>query len=267
MTPSSFPRQHRAQYFAKCDAAIESWRKRGPMPLNEVKRDINGNPISEKQSELKPEQTKPGSPSGKKSEEEKKDDESLKVADSHIESNENDKACHSGIWLFTDRENISHFFEPNFLPPYNTPEKRSLILDMLKEEWVEETLSWKSVKGQETESKSDEIPANEAKKEESTTPTASTKIEGEKQLEKDNDAVDNNAENQTVASTKSKGVKISIQAPQSEDEKTDPLVDTLDTLVGDIMSKDQVACCSPFSAQNDPSTFVDDRVDEIPDAK
>jgi hypothetical protein len=51
--------------------------------------------------------------------------------------------CHSGIWLFTDRENISHFFEPNFLPPYDTPEKRKIILDVLKEEWDEKTLSWK----------------------------------------------------------------------------------------------------------------------------
>jgi hypothetical protein len=51
--------------------------------------------------------------------------------------------CHSGIWLFTDRENISHFFEPNFFPPYNTPEKKKIILDVLREEWDEKTLSWK----------------------------------------------------------------------------------------------------------------------------
>lgn len=49
----------------------------------------------------------------------------------------------SGIWLFTDRENITHFFEPNFLPPYDTPDKRKIILDVLKEEWDERTLSWK----------------------------------------------------------------------------------------------------------------------------
>jgi len=49
----------------------------------------------------------------------------------------------SGIWLFVDRENITHFFPPNFLPPYDTPEKKKIILDMLKEEWDEKTLSWK----------------------------------------------------------------------------------------------------------------------------
>jgi hypothetical protein len=51
--------------------------------------------------------------------------------------------CHSGIWLFTDRANITHFFPPNFLPPYDTPEKRKIIFDVLKEEWDERSLSWK----------------------------------------------------------------------------------------------------------------------------
>lgn len=51
--------------------------------------------------------------------------------------------CHSGVWLFTDRENITHFFAPNFLPPYDTPEKRKIIFDVLREEWNEESLSWK----------------------------------------------------------------------------------------------------------------------------
>jgi hypothetical protein len=53
------------------------------------------------------------------------------------------KEYNSGIWLFTDRENITHFFEPNFLPPYNTPEKRKIIMDVLREEWDEKTLAWK----------------------------------------------------------------------------------------------------------------------------
>mmetsp|Transcript_757 Transcript_757/g.1731 ORF Transcript_757/g.1731 Transcript_757/m.1731 type:complete len:609 (+) Transcript_757:138-1964(+) len=50
---------------------------------------------------------------------------------------------HSGIWLFTDRENITHFFRPNFLPPYDTPEKKRIIFEVLREEWHEPTLSWK----------------------------------------------------------------------------------------------------------------------------
>jgi hypothetical protein len=49
----------------------------------------------------------------------------------------------SGIWLFTDRENPTHLFEPNFLPPYDTLEKRQIIIDVLSQEWDEKTLSWK----------------------------------------------------------------------------------------------------------------------------
>jgi len=49
----------------------------------------------------------------------------------------------SGIWLFTDRTKPTHFFPPNFLPPYNTEEKKQIILSYLTEEWDENTLSWK----------------------------------------------------------------------------------------------------------------------------
>ena len=49
----------------------------------------------------------------------------------------------SGIYLFTDRNNITHKFEPNFLPPYDTADKRAIIFEFLKEEWDEKTLSWK----------------------------------------------------------------------------------------------------------------------------
>lgn len=49
----------------------------------------------------------------------------------------------SGLWLFTDRQTPAHFFPPNFLPPYNEEEKRNIILEVLAEEWDEETLSWK----------------------------------------------------------------------------------------------------------------------------
>jgi len=49
----------------------------------------------------------------------------------------------SGIWLFTDRTKPTHLFPPNFLPPYNTEEKKQIILSYLAEEWDEKTLSWK----------------------------------------------------------------------------------------------------------------------------
>jgi len=49
----------------------------------------------------------------------------------------------SGIYLFTDRTKVTHFFAPNFLPPYDTEDKRQIILSFLAEEWDEKTLSWK----------------------------------------------------------------------------------------------------------------------------
>ena len=77
----------------------------------------------------------------------------------------------SGLWLFTDRTWPTHFFPPNFLPPYDvrernpslficidifvsiiwlvvilhfqTKENRQIILSYLTEEWDEKTLSWK----------------------------------------------------------------------------------------------------------------------------
>lgn len=49
----------------------------------------------------------------------------------------------SGIYLFTDRNNISHKFEPNFLPPYDTPEKRRIIAKYIEEEWCEKSLVFK----------------------------------------------------------------------------------------------------------------------------
>jgi hypothetical protein len=51
----------------------------------------------------------------------------------------------SGLYLFTDRNNISHKFEPNFLPPYDSPEKRKIIAAYLKEVWDEKTLEWKPI--------------------------------------------------------------------------------------------------------------------------
>jgi hypothetical protein len=86
--------------------------------------------------------------------EDKKLDENVEEAQAETEEkpgeaetqqpwDEEEKECNSGIWLFTDRENIKQFFEPNFLPPYDTPEKRKIIMDVLREEWDENTLSWK----------------------------------------------------------------------------------------------------------------------------
>lgn len=59
----------------------------------------------------------------------------------------------SGLWLFQDRTKATHFFAPNFLPPYDTEEKRQVILSYLTEEWDEKTLSWKKAEYPENKKK------------------------------------------------------------------------------------------------------------------
>ena len=99
--------QHRAEYFAKCEKAVQSWKKAGVQPL------VPPDPL---------------------------DDNNIAVVQSSTAFSPD---CMSGLWLFTDRENITHFFCPNFLPPYDSPEKRATIMEFLSEEWDEGTLSWK----------------------------------------------------------------------------------------------------------------------------
>lgn len=101
-------KDHERQYFAKCDAVVQKWKEAGPKPLNTDALDEKGQPL-------------------KKS------------------SDASDAQYNSGLWLFTDRENIDNYFAPNFLPPYDTPEKKKIIMSFLSEEWDEKRLQWKPV--------------------------------------------------------------------------------------------------------------------------
>ena len=98
--------QARKDYFKKCDEAVARWRAAGPKPLNNGGWDVNGEPLEY----------------------------------------QNANGLNSGLYLFTDRNNISHFFKPNFLPPYDTEEKRKIIDDYLKDEWNEKSLTFQPVK-------------------------------------------------------------------------------------------------------------------------
>lgn len=97
--------EKRDAYFEKCDTAIKKWREAKPQPLNQGGWDIDGKPLQEG------------------------------IVDEY----------YSGIWLFADRDNITHYFKPNFLPPYDTPEKRKIILEFLDVEWDEGALSWRTL--------------------------------------------------------------------------------------------------------------------------
>lgn len=105
----------RRAYFAKCQKVVDSWMERGQQPLAPTKIDKSIQVIKCKRVE------------------ENKGDDYLA------------EYYRSGLWLFTDRNNITHHFLPNFLPPYDTPAKRKIILEILKEEWDEETLSFRNV--------------------------------------------------------------------------------------------------------------------------
>mmetsp|Transcript_21982 Transcript_21982/g.32468 ORF Transcript_21982/g.32468 Transcript_21982/m.32468 type:complete len:380 (+) Transcript_21982:64-1203(+) len=124
--------EHRVKYFEKCEAAIKAWREKGAQPLNTFPRDVDGNILQLNDNFPEVEQLT----SADAEEEQEKDDAAKK--DFVID----EASCHSGIWLFTDRQNISHFFKPNFFPPYG-PEKRKIIMDVLSQEWDEHQLQWK----------------------------------------------------------------------------------------------------------------------------
>ena len=120
----------RDAYFQKCKAAVDGWMQLGPKPLipEEVSADIKTINCTRREPRIE----------GKEDEEAGKD-----------ESSDDDDGMgdyyRSGLWLFTDRNNISHRFLPNFLPPYDSPLKKKLILDILKEEWDEGTMAFQPI--------------------------------------------------------------------------------------------------------------------------
>ena len=103
--------EHRAQYFAMCKDAVQTWRAEGPKPL--------APPCTKNIERISTPMTV--------------------VKAGTLGSAE---AFQSGLWLFQDRNTPTHLFAPNFLPPYDTPEKRAIIYEILSEEWDEATLQW-----------------------------------------------------------------------------------------------------------------------------
>jgi len=47
-----------------------------------------------------------------------------------------------GLYFFRDANRVVGYVEPNFLPPYNTPEKRALIQKVLSRRWDQDRLEW-----------------------------------------------------------------------------------------------------------------------------
>lgn len=49
-----------------------------------------------------------------------------------------------GLYLFRHRNLPINYYPPNFHPPYDTPEKRAIIREVLSHSWDENTLQWTS---------------------------------------------------------------------------------------------------------------------------
>lgn len=109
--------EHAAQYFSEINDVVSEWRKLGPQTLEpETDSSVPGfvatplvDPLT-KQSEL--------------------------------------DAPH-GIYLFKTRSEPIEYYAPNWEGPYDTPEARAIIEDVLSTEWDEATLSWIPRKGPE----------------------------------------------------------------------------------------------------------------------
>jgi hypothetical protein len=108
------------KYFEKCQMVVNEWLERGSQPLVPPPGQ-DGVDAQIKVVECK-----------------KWKANNTAVGDDYLDS-----YYRSGVWLFTDRNNPTHQILPNFLPPYDTPAKRKIILDVLKEEWDEKTSSWR----------------------------------------------------------------------------------------------------------------------------
>lgn len=118
----------RASYLNKCEAQCSKWIGRGAQPLAPP-RDGVSPCVEVVRCQLK-------------------EPKSLSIEGSVSEIDENDGPLdyyRSGLWLFKDSKNISHQFLPNFLPPYDTPNKKKIILQILSEEWDERLAMWKSL--------------------------------------------------------------------------------------------------------------------------
>lgn len=100
--------EHMRSYFESCNAVIERWRQRGPVSLQ-------GEHLSGSVGH-------PGSGVlGKE------------LSEPH------------GVYLFRHRNLPIRYFAPNFLPPYDTPEKQEIIRKVLGKCWNEGTLQWETI--------------------------------------------------------------------------------------------------------------------------
>jgi hypothetical protein len=123
-------------YFAQCDHVCQTWMEAGPKALNpcHISNDID---MIETDTDIM-------------------EDNDVNVTDAASSSSSSkDSADRSGLWLFTDRNTITHHFKPNFflLSSHNETETESettlvqtcqykYILGVISEVWDESTLEF-----------------------------------------------------------------------------------------------------------------------------
>jgi hypothetical protein len=148
----------KTEYFAQCFRVIQKWRKMGPQPLvapgplhsSIVRIQQNGQvaPIPVSQAVLEIQSSCNCYPLLQVVDDmlTPEPDEDVVVAvesrNPLLTSITSQMTHDAGIYLFRDRKTITHYFEPNFCPPY-TAEKMKMIQQILAEKWDEPTLSWK----------------------------------------------------------------------------------------------------------------------------
>jgi hypothetical protein len=129
-------KDHEKAYFAKCAKAVARWRRAGPKPLRAQDRSgietvyckPKGSSSSTTSSAFGPSSCGPlFTPL-------------LDIVDEMLTPTPADDLT-SGIYLFRDRNTITHYFCPNFRP--DTMEKVRLVRQVLAESWDESSLSWK----------------------------------------------------------------------------------------------------------------------------
>ena len=268
---------------------MKVWKALGPQPLNTIRRGVDCQPLGPRKEpqQLTHEHERPARPpSPEELAASKKDDKKKKAAaadhNKTIQQTPSDEGCNSGLWLFDDRENITHFFEPNFLPPYNTPSKRMIIMDVLREEWDEKTLSWKPCgEGSMTKPKKVEPamptppPAAPVEEKEETSTASPPVVEEDKEAapveEKDEemppasepttsetpeeDQKESDEKEEVPASTSVEEEKKEETVPEEEKESIEAEIissttigSTLDNIVGDMLSNVRLCCGAPGSA-------------------
>lgn len=119
-------KEHETAYFEKCSNVVADWRQAGPQSLRAPSRSGIEAVHCKSNHKIVERDCAPF-------------DSFMETVDDFLTPTPLPEVT-SGLYLFRDRNTITHYFTPNFEP--NTPEKLQLVRDVISECWDERTLSW-----------------------------------------------------------------------------------------------------------------------------